>query len=199
MSLDLSPLLNGLKWGEYATTYQVTPVQLHETTVALYATVRELLADCIDAHITFMPIDPHAKDPDAKPGEENIGWGLGHLVAHVTATNEENACIASILARGIEFNGRLRFETEWQTITTVEQTRQRLNESERMVLAYLNAFPDSPNSVILRQFTSEKAQAYFGDLNGIANFLLGLGHMNEHLAQFREVKRQALEAHPIAS
>ncbi|MGV2436423.1 MAG UNVERIFIED_CONTAM: hypothetical protein LVT10_17275 [Anaerolineae bacterium] len=27
-------------------------------------------------------------------------------------------------------------------------------------------------------------------MNGIANFLLGLGHMNEHLAQFREVKRQ---------
>ncbi|MFZ4827625.1 MAG: DinB family protein [Phototrophicaceae bacterium] len=198
MSLDLSPLLNGLKWGEYAKTHQVTPMQLHETTVALYATIRELLADCIDAHITFMPFDPHAKDPDAKLGEENIGWGLGHLVAHVTATNEENASIASVLARGIEFNGRLRYETEWQTITTVEQTLQRLNESERMVLAYLNAFPDSPNTVILRQFTSEKAQAYFGELNSIANFLLGLGHMNEHLAQFREVKRQALEAHPIA-
>ena len=86
-----------------------------------------------DAQVVFV-----ASDPEAEGG---IGWNVAHLIAHVTASSEENAAVSSILARGIDypFEPRLRAETDWETITTTAACIQRLEESRRMRQSYLNA------------------------------------------------------------
>jgi len=112
-------------------------------------------------------------------GEENIGWSLGHLVAHVTASSEENAALASLLARGIAYprEPRLRYETPWQQIATKAAAVQRLEESRRMRLGYLATFPDRPFLQVLRD-SSERFIELFGEQNAIAVFLFGLYTIN---------------------
>lgn len=106
-------------------------------------TILDILSDLNDADVIFDPIDPDARDPYAAPGEETIGWNIAHLVAHVTASSEEWAAYSSILARGIAYPAepRLRYETAWRSILTKTQCVQRLEESRRIRLAYLNAWP----------------------------------------------------------
>src|SRR4051812_3142765 len=70
----------------------------------------DLIRNLSDAQAVFV-----ASDPEAEGG---IGWNIAHLIAHVTASSEENAAVSSILARGIDypFEPRLRFETDWTTL-----------------------------------------------------------------------------------
>ncbi|MEZ4670321.1 MAG: DinB family protein [Anaerolineae bacterium] len=158
---------------------------------ALLAIVRPLN----DAQVTFMPIDPEADDPHAKPGEEHIGWSVAHLVVHVTASSEEWATYSSVLARGVNYAAepRLRYETEWTTVTTHAQCIQRLEESRRIRLAYLDAWPDRPNLDNQRTM-SDRFIERNGPMNAPACFLFGLKHEVGHHAQFREAARQAVEA-----
>jgi len=118
----------------------------------------------------------------------------------VTATSEESAAIASILARGVPYGKepRLRYETDWRQITTHAQALQRLEESRRMRLAYLSAFPDQPFLENFREM-SERAKDLWGDLNAQGQFLLGLYHEWQHYDQFRDVLRQAQAARAAAS
>lgn len=148
-----------------------------------------------DANVTFDPVDEHANDPHAIPGEEQIGWNLAHLVAHVTATSEEWAAYASILARGIPYPAepRLRYETPWHTITTQAQCLQRLEESRRIRLGYLDTFPDQPDFET-RRALSPRFVERMGEFNAPACFLFGLKHEIGHYDQFNEVRRQALAA-----
>ena len=146
-----------------------------------------------DADVTFDPIDPLADDPYAKEGEEKIGWSLAHLVVHVTASSEEGAAFSSLLARGIPASERPRYETEWKTVTTHAQCIQRLEESRRMRLGYLDTWPDQPFLDVYRQ-TSEGFEKRFGKLNATAAYLFGLGHEVGHYDQFRDVREQALNA-----
>jgi DinB superfamily len=157
--------------------------------------IRNIIAQASDDMITFLPHDPEADDPHAPPEMQNVGWTLGHLVAHVTASSEEHAAVSSILARGIAYTPkpRLRYETDWTQLDTRAKTLQRLDESRRMRLAYLDAWPDVPHLTILRE-QNERLQEIFGDLNAPATFLAGLKHEQGHHAQFREVLRQAQAA-----
>lgn len=190
MSLNYAPLYDGSqKW--YALAKDLTLAEIVAETNRLYDQVQAILDECTDADIAFVPHDPHAHDPYAPEDQQNIGWTIGHLVAHITATNEETAVFSSLLARGIPQSGRIRVEAAWEEIDTVAKANQRLAESRRIVLAYLSAWPDTPNLETLRTFDSERAAEYFGAINAPASAFMGLSHHNEHIAQFEEVLRQA--------
>lgn len=155
-----------------------------------------LIQDLQDQDIVFDPVDPDADDPHAAPGEEKIGWSLAHLVVHVTASSEENAAISSVLARGFATAERPRYETPWREVTTVTMAVQRLQESRRMRLGYLDAWPDVPFLDVYRD-VSPKFTEHFGPLNAPASFLFGLAHEVGHFEQFQDVRRQALVAREV--
>ncbi len=195
MKPDLSPVVRGeKKAGEVVAGWSVD--DLRQATLDSLAQITALIEQCSDADIVFEPVDPEADDPFAKPGEEKIGWTLGHLVAHVTASSEETAAIASVLARGIAYprEPRLRYETEWREIDSRDKALQRLAESRRMRLGYLDAFPDQPHRETFREL-SERGLEYFGPLNAFGQFASGLAHEVGHHEQFREAFRQAQAAH----
>jgi hypothetical protein len=111
-------------------------------------------------------------------------------VLHVTASAEEWAAVSSLLARGIAFGrDRLRYEPDWHTFTTRAQVDQRLVESRRMRLAYLDTFPDEPHLNVMRDL-SERFIANNGNVNAIVAYLFGLKHEMAHLDQMRETARQ---------
>ncbi len=141
-----------------------------------------------DADVTFIPVDKAANDEFASDAAEvNLAWTLGHVVVHLTASAEEAAFIATELARGIARPGRSRWETPWPSVTTAAEARARLEESRRMILALLAAWPDEPHLDI----TIEGAT---GPRNAIARFLGGLSHTDSHLAQISEIVRQSHQA-----
>jgi hypothetical protein len=156
-----------------------------------------LIANLDDDDLTFDPVDPEANDPYAVEGEENIGWSVAHLIAHVTATAEEGAAFSSLLARGIPASERPRYETPWRDITTQAQCVQRLEESRRMRLAYLDTWPNQPHLDIYRQ-VSERFVAKFGEMNAPASYLFSLKHEYGHYDQINEVIKQALAAKQAA-
>jgi hypothetical protein len=147
-----------------------------------------LISNCSDADVLFEPSDPEADDPYAEdPDEVTMPWTLGHLIVHVTASSEESAFLAAELARGVPYEQRRsRYETHWTTITSIEQCRQRLEESRRMRLASLDLWPDEPH--LENTFVS----AYTGQThNAIERFVFGLKHDDDHLEQMADVIQQA--------
>jgi hypothetical protein len=173
----------------------VTVADLRAWTHESIETLLAIIGQANDEMTCFVPYDPDADDPFAEPEMRYVGWTLGHLVAHVTATSEETAATSAILARGIAYpaDPRLRYETPWQDISTQEKARQRLKESLRMRLGALDMFPDAPHLNTFRQLSSA-GLARYGLLNAPAQFLMGLRHEVGHYAQFREVLRQAMVA-----
>jgi hypothetical protein len=165
----------------------VSKADLQRLTNALIEDVKKLLQHCVDADVTFVPVDPMAHDPAAaSSGEAGTAWTLGHIIVHMTASSEESAMLAAELARGVTYHGRSRSEIPWTAITTVAQCRARLEESRRMRLASLDMWPDLPhlsNTYFPRPGTME--------LGPVARFLSGLKHDDNHLDQLREVIRQA--------
>lgn len=155
-------------------------------------TILDIIKDLDDDDIIFDPVDSEAHDPYAVEGEENIGWSIAHLIAHVTASSEEGAAFSSLLARGIPARERPRYETPWREVTTRAQCIQRLEESRRMRLAYLDTWPDKPHLDVYRE-VSERFVEVLGQMNAPAAFLFGLSHEQGHLDQMRDVKQQALE------
>lgn len=176
---------------EFAADYTID--DLRAMTDASIDTIRGFLDGLEDADVTFDPIDPHADDPYAVAGEENIGWSLAHLIVHVTASSEEGAALSSLLARGIPTKERPRYETPWRDVTTVAECIARLEESRRMRHGYLDTWPDAPFLDVYRD-VSEKFTAHFGLMNAPAAFIFGLSHEVGHFDQFRDVRQQALAA-----
>lgn len=176
----------------YDLSKDLTVAHLRAATIASLDTILDILGDADDSQIAHIPYDPDANDPYAPPELQHIGWSLAHLVVHVTASSEESAATASILARGIPYTRepRLRYETDWQTVTTRAQVMQRLEESRRMRLAYLDSFPDTPHLDVCRD-VSERYLEKFGRMNAFSQFLQGLKHEVGHHDQFREAARQA--------
>ncbi|MBZ0286053.1 MAG: DinB family protein, partial [Anaerolineae bacterium] len=173
MPFDLSPFTRGeLKAIEFVRQYQPTTHDLKAVTNKSLDTILDIIRDLTDADVIFDPIDPEANDPHAKPGEEKIGWSIAHLVAHVTASSEEWATYSSILARGIRYTPepRLRYETDWRDITTKAQCVQRIEESRRMRLAYLETWPDRPQLDVYRELSPRFAEKA-GEMNAQAAFL----------------------------
>lgn len=163
---------------------------LRELSHEMVDTMLDLIADCVDDDVTFVPVDPDANDAYATDeAERNIAWTLGHVIVHTTATAEEAAFLAVELARGVEYHGRSRYEVPWRTVTTIEQCRHRLEESRRMRLASLDMWPDEPH--LDNMYKAWKA---IGKVNAVGRFVLGLWHDDSHLGQIADIVRQAKAA-----
>jgi hypothetical protein len=169
-------------------TYTLRPDELRALTSEGIDLALKLIRNCIDEDITFIPNDPHAHDDAAGDGETSIAWTLGHIIAHMTASSEEFTAVAAELARGVEYHGRSRYEVPWRTITTVAQCRARLEESRRMRLASLSAWPDEPHLKNVHQ--AWENGPFYGPIQYV---LLGLRHDAAHLEQIRAVVQQARE------
>ena len=101
---------------------------LRTYTDEVFQTVQSTISSATDRVATFV-----ARDPQATTGDE-LGWTLGHVLAHLTATIEEAAATSSVLARGVQIESgvRLRYETPWEEIRTAQQLQARLIESQRI-------------------------------------------------------------------
>lgn len=168
-------------------TAALSPADLHDITNELYDTILTIIDDCTDADVVFQPVDPTAYDSYAATEvEEYIAWTLGHVIVHLTASAEESAFLAAELARGVEWHGRSRYETPWQTVTSSDQCYQRLAESRRICLASLQLWPDQPHLDNIYQRSPEGPK-----INAITRYASGLMHAEAHLEQLREIMRQA--------
>jgi hypothetical protein len=155
-----------------------SPAQLRKATNDSIDFYLSLLKGATDSAVTFVPRDEGAHDPHAPADRQNDSWTLGHIIVHVTASSEEGAAVAAELARGVEYHGRSRYETDWESVKTVAQCRQRLEESRRMRLAALDMWPDAPN--LSNTFTLAEGMP---PMNATARFLLGLAHEVGHQPQ----------------
>jgi hypothetical protein len=170
---------------------RVTKADLYQLTDEMIDTMQTIIADAVDADVSFEPEDPNANDTFGKPEEVALPWSLGHVIVHATASSEEAAVLALTLARGLPLEGRSRYETPWQSVTTVAQVRQRLEESRCMRKALLDAWPDEPHFEVTYKPPFQRA----GELNAIGRFIMGLYHDAAHLDQLREIMRQGRELH----
>lgn len=176
----------------YELAKNLTPADLRALTNEMIDTILNLISDCIDEDVTFVPDDPEAQDNAAATEVEvNMPWTLGHVIVHTTATGEESAFLAAELGRGVKFHGRSRFEVPWQTITTIAQCRERLEESRRMRLASFGMWPALPHLDNTRELRFVE-----GPINAPAQFVNGLRHDDAHLEQIADIVRQAKAAHP---
>jgi hypothetical protein len=163
----------------------LTRMDLVTATNALADDIAERIRTITDDDVTFVPIDPAANDEfAAETIEVRLAWTLGHVIVHLTASAEEAAFIAAELARGIAREGRSRWETPWPTVTTAAGVRARLDESRRMILALLDAWPDEPHLDVT-------ITGSWGPRNAVSRFLSGLSHADSHLDQISEIVRQA--------
>ena len=188
MQIDFSAVRQGeMKLIDLANQYTVDDLRtVAHTSVD---TLLDMIRDLDDAGVTFDPEDPEANAPYAVEGEEEIGWSVAHLVAHVTASSEEGAAFSSLLARGIPAKERPRYETPWREVTTKAHCVQRLEESRRIQLAYLDTWPDEPFLDVHRD-VSERFREHFGPMNAPTAFLFGLMHEVGHYNQIRDVIQQ---------
>lgn len=171
-------------------TAGLTVADLRRLTDEMIDTQLGLIADCADADVAFVPVDPEAHDSAAADGDDvSLAWTLGHVIVHTTASAEESAALAAELARGVVFHGRSRSEVPWEGVTTLAQCRARLEESRRMRQASLQMWPAEPylNNTYKPY---ENAPPY----NAVTRFVGGLSHDDSHLKQIAEIVRQAKEA-----
>ncbi len=164
----------------------LTKVDLSNLTNEMIDTMLSIIADATDEDVTFVPQDPNANDPFGLPEERDLVWTLGHVAVHTTASSEESAALALTLARGLVPEGRSRYEVPWREVTTIAQVRNRFEESRRMRLAMLDAWPDEPHLEV-----TYSPSPRFGSYNAISRFVMGLYHDDDHLGQLREIMKQA--------
>lgn len=189
MKIDFSPVNRGDMF-LIDFVHQFTLDDLRAMTHHSINTMLEIVAGLDDAQLTFIPDDPDAHDPYATTEEEkHIGWSLAHIVAHVTASSEEGAATSSLLARGVTTSERPRYETPWRDLKTREQVVQRLEESRRIRLAYLDTWPDQPFLDVYRD-VSPRFTEKVGLMNAPAAFMFGLKHEIDHHEQMRDVAAQ---------
>lgn len=184
--IDFSPILERkTNWTRFAA--QFSKQDLIDQTNQLTDTLLGLISDASDDDVVFIPEDPEAYDPYAEnPEDETISWNLAHIIVHITASNEESAFLAAELARGVAVElRRSRWEVPWQDVTTVEQCRQRLEESRRMLLASLELWPDHPH--LANHYKSHAGLK----INPMVRFLLGQNHAASHLQQIQDALWQA--------
>jgi hypothetical protein len=172
----------------------LTRQDLSKLTQEMCARELALIEDAQDEDVAFVPADPEANDTFASQAEDvGLSWTLGHVVVHATASSEESAALALVLARGLPVEGRSRYEVPWQEATTVDFLRRRIQESMRMRLSMLAAWPDQPQ---LDNFYAP----YEGrpPMNAIGRFLGGLAHDDSHLDQIRKIMDQARQRRAAA-
>jgi hypothetical protein len=165
----------------------LTPGDLRDLTNQMIDRQLALIAGCSDAAVVFIPDDPAADDPfAATPEETKLSWTLGHVIVHVTATSEETAFIAAEMARGVVREGRSRYETPWETVTTIAQCRERLAESRRLRLATLDVWPNPPHLDVTIPYRRLPEP-----VNAVGRFVMGLVHDVDHLGQIESIVGQA--------
>lgn len=148
------------------------------------------ISDATDEDVIFEPDDPDAHDPYAEnEGDVDLAWTLGHVIVHTTASAEEAAALAAEMARGVSPHGRSRSEVPWESVTTIQQCRDRLEESRRMRLASLEMWPDKPN-LEFKKFSRPNAPK----INAVSRFIKGLAHDESHLEQIQTIVQQAKSA-----
>ena len=167
----------------------LTTTDLRNLTNEMIDTMLSIVSDATDEDVVFVPQDPNADDPFGIPEEKDLVWTLGHVAVHTTASSEESSALALTLARGLVPEGRSRYEVPWRTVHTIEQVRHRFEESRRMRLAMLDAWPDEPHLDV-----TYAPSPRFGSYNAISRFIMGLYHDDDHLGQLREIMRQTREA-----
>jgi len=172
-------------------TATLTGEDLRRLTNEMVDAQLNLIADCNDADVVFVPQDPEAHDPYAEDESNlDLAWTLGHLIVHVTASSEEAAFLAAELARGVPHReGRSRYEVYWETVTTIQECRDRLEESRRMRFAALDIWPDDPH--LDNSYDSPRGIK----VGPIIRFVFGLSHDDSHLEQIKETVRQAKATH----
>lgn len=164
--------------------------ELRDLTNEMIDAQLQLIADCTDADVIFVPDDPEAYDPFAEDAEDvDLAWTLGHVIVHVTASSEEAAAISAELARGVKYHGRSRHETPWQSVETIQQCRERLEESRRIRLASLEMWPDQPH--LDNEYKSRPGSP---PMNTISRFIYGLMHDDDHMLHLKNVVAQAKNA-----
>jgi hypothetical protein len=189
MRIDFTPLATKTVTPvEFAAQFGLT--ELRDAVNEYLDWLRTLVQEFNDEQLTFEPVDKTADDPFATSADEaHIAWTLAHLVLHVTASLEEGAAFSSLLARGVPIGGRLRYEPEWRSTTTQQQVLQRIDESRRMVLAYLDTWPDQPHLDVYRIYDPNSKLATV-KTNAPAALLGGLRHFDSHIDQFEDVAGQ---------
>jgi DinB superfamily len=191
--LDFSPVHRGEKTSQQLAA-ELTPEDLASLTRQMCDLQLDAIRDAVDDDVDFVPDDPEANDTfAAKPEDVGISWTLGHVVVHTTASAEESAALALTLARGLPVDGRSRYEVPWQGVRTAAYIRGRLEESRRMRLAMLAAWPDQPH---LDNFYSPSEGR--PPMNALGRFLSGLTHDASHLEQLRKIMIQARTRHQAA-
>jgi hypothetical protein len=183
--LDFGPVLRREKTSQELAT-GLTRDDLARLTREMCDLQLEAIGDGRDEDVAFVPDDPEANDTfAAKPEDAGLAWTLGHVVVHTTASAEESAALALTLARGLPVAGRSRFEVPWEGVRTIAFARSRIEESRRMRLAMLAAWPDEPQ---LDNFYSAAGRP---PMNALGRFLSGLAHDASHLDQLRKIMGQA--------
>ena len=172
-------------------TVDLTTDDLRRLTDEMIDRMLEFIVDCNDVDVVFQPIDPEAHDSfAADDAVVDLAWTLGHVIVHVTASAEESAFLAAEMARGVPVERRRsRYETPWETVMTLEQCRQRLEESRRMRQASLTLWPNEPH-------LDNRYEPWpgIGEINAVGRFALGLLHDDDHLAQIGDIVQQAKAA-----
>ena len=189
--LDFSPIHNGqLTTKQLVDRENVSTDDLPNLTNEMIDRMLELIVDCVDADVTFVPSDPEANDTYASDADDvDLAWTLGHVIVHTTASSEESAFLAAEIARGVKWRGgRARYEIPWQSVTTIQQCRERLEESRRMRLASLEMWPQPPH---LENTYEPRAGL---EHNCLSRFVAGLVHDDSHLGQIENIVAQARAA-----
>jgi hypothetical protein len=172
----------------------LTPADLAAEAHEMIDTVLDLIADCRDEDVIFVPDDPKANDTYAADDSDvNLAWTLGHVIVHLNASSEESAFLAAEMARGVARSGRSRYEIPWQEVTSITQCRDLLEASRRMLLATLDTWPNPPHYEI-----TSSVSYVTGTIDARGRFVLGLGHAFSHLGQIKEIVRQARAARAAA-
>ena len=166
----------------------LTKTDLRNLTNEMIDTMLSIISDATDEDVVFVPQDPNADDPFGIPEEKDLVWTLGHVAVHTTASSEESAALALTLARGLVPEGRSRYEVPWRTVQTIDQVRHRFEESRRIRLAMLDAWPDEPHLDV-----TYAPSPRFGSYNANSRFIMGLYHDDDHLGQLRNIMRQVRE------
>jgi len=168
----------------------LTVQDLRSLTDEMIDRMLQLIEDCTDSDVTFQPVDPQANDTFADNNAEvNLAWTLGHVIVHCTASAEESAFLAAELARGVENHGRSRYETPWETVQTISECRERLEESRTMRQASLQLWPAQPHLDL-----TYKPWPTAPDINAVGRFVFGLSHDDSHLGQIADIVAQAKSA-----
>ena len=184
--IDFTPIRDKkTTWERFAK--QFSKQDLVKQTHKMTDKILELIKNCTDKDVTFTPTDPEAHDPFAEnPEDEDLAWNLGHVIVHITASSEEAAFLAVELARGVELEPRRsRWEVPWEEVKTIKQCRRYLEQSQRMLLASLEMWPDEPH--LENYYVSSQGTK----VTPVLRFLYGQWHADEHLGQIEDIVKQS--------